>query len=89
MNLVIVLFTFEETFSPLSLSFYLKVPLPFLGSAGPGGGGGGGGARPPPPPACLQLSFRPFSLSLLFAAQPIFLAMTESLAQAIGYAVMD
>ena len=33
MNLVIVLFTFEETFSPLSPSFYLKVPLPSLASA--------------------------------------------------------
>ena len=33
MNLVIVLFTFEDTFSPLSPSFYLKVPLPSLGSA--------------------------------------------------------
>ena len=43
MNLVIVLFTFEETFSPLS-------PLPSLASAL--------SPPPPPPPQCLQaLSF--------------------------------
>ena len=66
MNLVIVLFTFEETFSPLSPSFYLKVPLPLLGSA----------RTPPTPPHAYRVSaslFPPlFAVSLIRCSANFF-----------------
>lgn len=57
MNLVIVLFTFEDMFSPLSPSFYLKVPLPSLGSAR--------NPNPPPPPPPMLTGSLLLSYSLL------------------------